>query len=187
MDKDYFTGQYALNEVLKNNPGLSKVFNLDNTRVMVAPPQRVRPGSLEFWSPDEPGTPDLPHPTGDGKTVLEIYDRNLMNDPEALKNAIYGDLLHGMHKDAHYNKLRTEFIKSYTPEEKGRIANKQSWWEDANGANANEMAIHDAYIRGWLNDSGIEGQKASGGTMYSPQQLEVLDRMKRYISTGQEE
>jgi hypothetical protein len=143
------------------------------------------PGQLEYWPPDETGPPGHPHPTGGGVTALEIFSDDLKKNPAALKNAIYGDLLHGLRNSPDYAEMRDEFMQNYTPQEEDRISKKQSWWSDANGTGNNPNASHDAYIRGYLNDpSAIKGQEASGGTMYSPEQIITLEKLRSYIKTG---
>jgi phage pi2 protein 07 len=108
-----------------------------------------------------------------------------MNNPAELKNAIYGDLLHGMNTDPTWSEMKNEFKQNYTSEELKRISSKQSWWSDANGG-MNNNATHDAYIRGFLNepDVAMKGHITSGGTMYSPKQLQILETMRKYIKTG---
>ena len=96
--------------------------------------------------------------------------------------------VHGLRNDEKFSQLRDEFIQSYTPEEQQRIANKQSYWEDANGSGGNsENATHDAYIRGYLNEPSVamQGHEQSNGTMYSPKQLEILNKMESYIKNGE--
>jgi hypothetical protein len=184
-------GNDVLNQVLDENKGLARVHNMDNTQVMYASPERIKAafangsaGGLEYWPANEKGMPQFPHPLGGGKNVLEIYDNELKSNSAKLKNAIYGDLIHGMVNDPTWSNMREQFKSNYTPQEMQRIKSKQSWWDDANGKDANDMAVHDAYIRGWLNDSGRQGQQHYGGTMYSPKQLQLLEQMKNYIRTG---
>ena len=192
-------GHDALTSVLSKNKALAKTFNPDNTVVIMAPSDRVdaRKGTdeedsqLEFWRPGDEGGPDFPRPKGyDDKTILEIYDPQLQTNPARLRDAIYGDLLHGMSADPYYNSLRDQFKDSFTPQELKRISSKQSWWDDANGAGVGKLPTIDAYIRGWLSpgehDSATQGQKESKGTMYSPKQIEILEKMAHYIKTGEE-
>jgi hypothetical protein len=191
----------ALKQVLAENPGLGRSHSVDDTAVIFASPERVEaarksqaseggtggPGHSEYWPADEEGTPGYGHPMP-GKKVLEVFDPELMNDPEKLKNAIYGELLHGAKEDPVYKKLRNEFKEAYTPEEKKRIKNKESWWEDANGKNPNDAALHDAYIRGYLNENAaaMKGHKELGETMYSKRQMRTLEKIKEYLKTGEE-
>ena len=187
----------VLQQVLSENKGLSGVHNRDNTKVIFADPERTKQAQklmgkvgLEYWPDSEGGTKDWPHPAK-GKNVLEVYDEELKNDPKKLKEAVYGDLMHGMSKDGTYKKLRDEFMKNFTPEETARIAKKRTWWEDVNSDKGGVGgATYDAYVRGWLGadaKSAREGQEKSGNTMYSKKQLEILKKMERYIKTGKED
>jgi hypothetical protein len=183
----------VLNQVLEEYKGLAKVHNSDNTQVIFADPERTQKAhqmmgqvGLEYWPSTESGTKDWAHPSK-GKNVLEIYADDLKNNPDKLKQAVYGDLMHGMVNDPYYAKLRDEFKNNFTPQEKRRILARKSWWEDANNGKVNSTAATDAYIRGWLgsdSDSAREGQKKSGGSMYSKKQLEILKKMENYIKTG---
>ena len=177
------TGNQILAGVLSTNKGYAKVFSPENTKVMIAPKERMRQGYGEFWPADEPGTPDLPHPMP-GKHVIEIYDPSLMGDQRRLSDHIRGELFHGMKSDPTFNQMREEFKSNYTPEETNRIKQGQSWWSDANGKGATDAAIHDAYIRG-VNDPSFREGVSSGRLQYSPKQMEILDRMNKYIITGQ--
>ncbi len=180
----------VLQRVLKENPGLAKNFNSDNTSVVFADPKRSQRGlkergGLEFWSPDDKGDPDFPHPSP-GKNVLEIYSSDLKNNPQALKQAVYGDLMHGMSSDPYWNGLRTEFMKSFTPQEIKRQERHQTWWDDVNGSKDKNGPTYDAYLRGWIANEGQgrQGQEKSGNTMYSPKQIQILQKMQDYLKTG---
>jgi hypothetical protein len=182
----------VLYQVLSENKGLAKVHSPEDTVVMFASPARTKAaaksnaaegndfgaGHLEYWPKDEEGTKGYPHPTGGGKTVLEIFDPELMKDPVALKQAIRGDLIHGMVNDPEFSKLRKDFTSSYTPE--------TLQFEQTLGGKMNNSR-HDAYIRGMLNpdkedEFGKMHQKY--GNLYSPKQIEALGKMQQYIKDG---
>ena len=186
----------VLQQVLKQYPGLAKNFNLQNTLAVLASSDRAQRGlkergELEFWPPEgEPvakgGDPSFPTPQL-GKNVLEIYDKSLENSPAALKQAIYGDLMHGMSSDPYWNGLRAQFMQNFTPQEQQRQNEHETWWGDVNGdRHERGNPTYDAYIRGWIADEGggKQGQQESGGTMYSPQQLQELKQMQDYLNTG---
>jgi hypothetical protein len=181
----------VLRQVLDENPGLSKNFSAENTSVVFADSQRSarglkERGGLEFWDQGDKGPDDYPSPDP-SKNVLEIYSDDLKKDPKLLKQAVYGDLMHGMSRDPYWNDLRTEFMQSFTPEERERQQKGQTWWDDVNGSkDAPGSAAYDAYIRGWIADEGKgkEGQKESKNTMYSQKQVEILHKMKEYLKTG---
>lgn len=181
----------VLQQVLSENPGLAKNFNSNNTSVVFANGQRAQRGlkergGLEFWSSNDAGTSDFPHPAP-GKNALEIYDPKLRNNPGALKQAVYGDLMHGMSSDPYWNGLRTQFMQSFTPQESARQQKRQTWWDDVNGSKGpHGNPTYDAYLRGWIANEGEgrQGQKESGNTMYSPRQLQILQKMQSYLKTG---
>jgi hypothetical protein len=184
----------VLKQVLSEYPGLAKNFNTDNTSVVFASGERQQRGAkerggLEFWPSTEQGDKDYPHPSL-GKNVLEVYSDDLKNNPTALKQAVYGDLMHGMTSDPYWKSLRDEYMKSFTPQETKRQAEHKTWWEDVNGSKGSVGdATYDAYIRGWLADEGggkSSGQKESGNTMYSPKQLQLMQKMEEYLKTGKE-
>lgn len=188
-----------LQQVLREYPGLAKNFNASNTSLVFASGARAQRGlkergGLEFWPVEgEPaekgGDPSFPTPHS-GRNVLEIYSDELKNDPAKLKQAIYGDLMHGMSSDPYWNGLRTEFMQSFTPQELKRQDQHQTWWEDVNGdRHLRGNPTYDAYIRGWIANEGggKAGQAESGNTMYSPKQIKILGRMESYLKTGKEQ
>lgn len=182
----------VLQQVLDENPGLSKNFNADNTSLVFADPERSKRGvkergGLEYWPADEQGDKDYPHPSP-GKNVLEIYSDDLKNNPDKLKQAVYGDLMHGMSSDPYWKGLRDKFMQTFTPQEIKRQEQHKTWWEDVNGdKGVKGNPTYDAYIRGWIADEGegeSKGQAESGHTMYSPEQIRILRRMEVYLKTG---
>ncbi len=184
-------GEQTLQQVLKEYPGLAKNFNSQNTLVVFANPERSKRGlkergGLEFWSSNDAGTTDFPSPAP-GKNVLEIYDYHLKNNPSALKQAVYGDLMHGMSRDPYWSNLRTQFMQNFTPQEQQRQQQHKTWWDDVNGSKGpHGNATYDAYLRGWIANEGDgrKGQVEQGGTMYSPKQIQILQAMQEYLKTG---
>jgi hypothetical protein len=187
IDNDHYNqmGDKTLTDVLSTNKGYSKIFSPENTKVILAPKERMRQGYGEFWPVSESGTKELPHPSP-GKNVIEIYDPTLMTDQIRLQRHIEGELYHGMKDDPNFNKMREEFKVNYTPSETERIKSGNSWWSDANtDKNSNvDAAIHDAYIRG-INDPSVQEGLQKGQLEYSPKQREILNKMQNYIKTGQ--
>lgn len=181
-----------LQEVLTKYPGLAKNFNTENTSIVFASPERAsrgikERGGLEYWPSSEKGTKDFPSPSP-GKNVLEIYSDDLRKDPEKLKQAVYGDLLHGMSNDPYWKELRSSFMQNFTPEELKRQQQRNTWWDDVNQSTEPTQfgPTYDAYLRGWLANEGEgkQGQTESGNTMYSPSQIETLQKMQDYLDTG---
>jgi hypothetical protein len=181
----------VLQEVLQKYPGLSKTFNKDNTVVVLADPERSKRGlkergGLEYWKSDDPGTKDFPSPAP-GKNVIEIYSDDLKKNPELLKKAVYGDLMHGMSSDPYWKNLRDQFMQSFTPQELERQKQNKTWWDDVNKSTDRFGPTYDAYIRGYLANegNGHQGQKDSGHTMYSVKQIQILRKMQDYLDTGE--
>jgi hypothetical protein len=181
----------VLQQVLKKYPGMAKNFSAQNTLGVLASGDRAQRGQeergeLEFWPSTEKGTADFPSPAP-GKNVLEVYDPRLETNPSDLQQAIYGDLMHGMASDPYWNKLRSEFMQSFTPQELSRQQQHNTWWEDVNKSKGPEgNPTYDAYIRGWIANEGggKQGQEESKGTMYSPKQIQELQQMQDYLNTG---
>lgn len=176
--------------MLTENLGLAKNFNAENTSVVFATGDRAKRGlkergGLEYWSSSDSGTSDFPSPMP-GKNVLEIYSKNLKNNPKALQSAVYGDLMHGMSNDPYWIGLRNQFMQSFTPQEIKRQEQHKTWWDDVNGSKDRNDPTYDAYIRGWIADEGEgkKGQTESGHTMYSPKQIQILQKMQDYLKTG---
>jgi hypothetical protein len=174
-----------LNSVLSGTPGFSRVYKPEDIKVVFASPERLKQlkasgGSdrqLEFWPPTEEGSPGFPRPGEQGKYVLEIYNPELMKNPEALKQAIYGDLLHGMTKDPYWAGLRKQFGENWNPQIAAfnqQLLKRPGW---------NNDSILDMYIRGRLASG--QGDEWKENSRYSPAQLQILDQMKNYLSTGQ--
>jgi hypothetical protein len=181
----------VLQQVLKQYPGLAKNFNAQNTLAVMASGDRAQRGlkergGLEFWPPSEAGSADFPSPAP-GKNVLEVYDPKMAANPAGLRQAVYGDLMHGMTADPNWANLRGQFMQNFTPEEIARQQQHKTWWEDVNGSKGPAgNPTYDAYIRGWIADEGggKQGQQESKGTMYSPQQVQELQQMQDYLNTG---
>lgn len=179
-------GKSELNSILNENKGLAKIYDPGKVSVVFASPERLSElkkagrGSdkLEYWSPGEEGASNFKRPSGnEGKHILEIYDKELQNNPERLKDAIYGDLLHGMDSDSYYSALKKQFTQNYTSEmkafnEKGIKSGK-----------FNRKELDDMYIRGRLAKG--QGDEWSDSKRYSSKQLEILDKMRKYIKTGE--
>ncbi len=183
----------VLAQVLDEYPGLSKNFSAENTSLVLANPERSQRGlkergGLEFWSQGDKGEDDYPSPDP-SKNVLEIYSDDLKKDPKLLKQAVYGDLMHGMSNDPYWKGLRDQFMQNFTPEELKRQKHHQAWYDDVNNSTDRSSPAYDAYIRGVLaNDANWkQGQMESGNTMYSPKQIQILKKMHKYLKTGKTE
>jgi hypothetical protein len=191
-----------LAHVLDQYPGLKRVHNMDTTSAMYASPERIAAtqkaygtediGGLEYWRKTEGGMPGLPHPTGGKGNVLEIYNQKMKNDPQELHTAILGDLIHGMPDDPGWAKMRNEFASSgsWSPEAKALIKRRQNLPEGdprrcppASEGAKNSMI--DAFVRGALMPYKGGNWKDKNPELYSPKQLQVLDKMEEYLKTGE--
>lgn len=173
-----------VSDVLRENPGMANLYKPDQVSVLFAQPDRLAAlrkigqsdNQLEYWPPDETGSSSFPRPAGyDGKHILEIYSDALKNNPDRLKRAVFGDLLHGMSGDSAYKELREQFIDNYSPQiiKFNRALLGRGW---------SKKSIDDMYIRGRLAQD--QGDEWNDPNRYSPKQLEILDDMRKYLSTG---
>lgn len=174
----------VLASVLARNKALATNYPSGSVSAIFAPAERVEAliksgrgeNQLEFWPPDETGSPDFPRPKGyDKQSVLEVYRPELQRNRKLLESAIYGDLLHGMDKDPYFAKLKQSFVSSYLP-------NISKWNEKLRARGQSQKSIDDMYIRGYLSPD--ERDEFRRGTHYSPQQLAILEKLRRYIATG---
>lgn len=177
-------GDKVLGEVLKENPVFARTYDPKKTSVVFADADRIsalkksdEPDSqLEFWPPEETGAKNFPRPKGtEGKHVLEIYNPGLKASSSRLKDAIYGDLLHGLDSDPYYSSLKKQFIENYAPQTKKQV-------EKLKKQGRSDKSINDMYIRGKLAKN--QGAEWDEPGRYSPRQLEIIKEMQRYLSTG---
>jgi hypothetical protein len=178
------TNQILL-DILRENKGMGNVFSPENTSIIFSNPERTSKAGrrqLEYWPPSETGTPGFPRPEGySGKHILEVYSEFLRKNPQFLKQAVYGDMLHGLgDEDKKFALLRNQFTQNYTPTTQHMISRLLQQGD-------NRRSIDDMYIRGWISpDARDEFRKAqaSGENRYSPQQLKILQDIQNYVKTG---
>jgi len=151
----------ALSDVMKENPGLSKVIDEKNANVVVADPKRLKKLQeigggdryMETWHPDDPGDENFPHPKP-GTVAFEIYKKEMVKDPKLLKEAIRMDALHMMPNDPKWKEMRQEFTNNFKPEEmewieKNKYPNEKN--PDESLTSYMDRTQTDAYLRGGLN------------------------------------
>lgn len=169
----------VLKSVLSSNKLLSRIYPEGSAKVIYAPEDRAKLAGrrqLEFWPTGEEGTKEFPRPSGyDKQTLLEIYNPEIRGNRNKLSSAVYGDLLHGLDNDPNYSKLKQAFVGSYLP-------NIRKFHESLRAKGQSQKSIDDMYIRGYLSPD--ERDEFRKGQHYSPRQLEILEKMKRYIATG---
>ena len=186
-----------------NHPVMGQYFTPSNFRVMAADEKRKElnrqvsgGGGLEWWPPEETGPPGYPHPSGGGVYISEIFDDELRSNPEALKDAVYRDALHGLPgKDKYWKILREDFRNNFDPNileflkkrhaKQGEHDSFDSWMD---------RSMTDAFLRGAFGDEGQlgasfrgepeyewKGQRGKSEQWYSPKQREILDKMRKYL------
>jgi hypothetical protein len=185
-------------QILADNKGFSDTYANNIPTVQFASPGRTAliqkhyrnmEPQLEFW---QKGDEDSLHPTKGAGTVLEIFNDELKKNPEYLKQAIFLDMLHGLGGkgkdgkpiDPYFWNLREQFINNYTPEtlkfeeSQGR---KGVWGTGIESP----YSRHDAYIRAKFAAPNAHGYSGWGDEKYSPEQLAIIEKMKRYVNTGE--
>jgi len=209
-----YTTQYreekVFDDILNEYPKLGSVFNRENTKITLADAKRQElnkklggGGGLETWFPDDEGPEGFPHPSL-GKWNFEIYNRDIYDDPNALKTAVYLDMIHGMKKDPEFSKLRAQFNQNWKPQELEFIKSKYA--KEANKgetlAQYVDRTVIDAYLRGGLNpmdDQSLQswkykdeyaqlyrGQIKENGQPidpYSKTQRDLIAKMQAYLKT----
>lgn len=170
---DDLNSNNVLQDLFKEKPGLKKFQDPSSTNVLFSDALKGGGRQLEYWPKTEDGTVDNPHPNP-GNTTLEIFNPDLKRNPKMLKDALYGDLLHGMTNDPNLSAMRKQFSKNFTPQSLD--------FENSRGGINNSRL--DAYIRGYLapdQDDEWRINQQKHGDIYSPKQLEILTKMQRYL------
>ena len=143
-------------------------------------PQQGR-GFLEFYDPQETGSPEYPRPKELplGKVGIEVFD------PKTRPIDILADYVshYGVEKDPYLAQRYQEFIGSMSPQQRQILQQQYQYyqqhpdyqekrpyeeWEKASGL--------PAYFRGYTFNQWENPQE-----MYSPQQIEMLNQVKKYL------
>jgi hypothetical protein len=143
-------------------------------------PQQGR-GFLEFYDPQETGSPEYPRPKELplGKVGIEVFD------PKTRPIDILADYVshYGVEKDPYLAQRYQEFIGSMSPQQRQILQQQYQYyqqhpdyqekrpyeeWEKASGL--------PAYFRGYTFNQWKNPQE-----MYSPQQIEMLNQVKKYL------
>lgn len=184
-----------VDQVMKEYPGFKNSPDFKNgVQVIDSTPDRQmtqygQQRYSEYYAPGEKGGTDQLNNPGDiKKAVLEIYNRDVIKNPEAKKELIMGELLHGAKQDPQYAKLRSEFAKHFTQDEvQAQIRNMKNphsdFYSETPGETPQQMMERsgiDAYIRGhFMKSQGDEWTKG-----YSPKQKEIIQQLESYLKTG---
>lgn len=143
-------------------------------------PQQGR-GFLEFYDPQETGSPEYPRPKELplGKVGIEVFD------PKTRPIDILADYVshYGVEKDPYLAQRYQEFIGSMSPQQRQILQQQYQYyqqhpeyqekrpyeeWEKASGL--------PGYFRGYTFNQWENPQE-----MYSPQQIEMLNQVKKYL------
>jgi hypothetical protein len=135
-------------------------------------------GGIEFYSPDEPESPQPGRPT------IEVFDADLKG--KALETAIMGDMLHHLPSvDQTFAGMREQLRSTLTPEQlaidqKAYEKSKAEYGEDRPFEDWMHISRLDAYVRGRLApDKNDEWKDA-----YTPEQKTLIDGMGEYLKKG---
>jgi hypothetical protein len=187
-----------LKKTITKHPKLSQYFNDDNFDIKIADSTRRAynkfyggGGSIEAWFPDDKGVKNYSHPSL-GKYVIEVFDKNLVFNPDELKGYILRDVLHFLPEvDKNWRLMRDEFANNFLPEEKYFLQQK-FLKEKPKAKDFNEWmdrVMIDGYIRGAFDEPSDFGKLYKktyfeGGKpveAYSPTQRKILQSMKDYL------
>jgi len=200
----------VLDELFKEYPALSNVYNANNTKISMANVDRQMlnkqyggGGSIEHWFPDNEGAAEFPHPSL-GKYNLEFFDSNLFKNTKNMKAAVLLDMLHGMKNDPNFKSLRDEFNNNWAPSEMDFIKQKYQTegYKDEDLASYIDRTALDSYLRGGLSPHddatlladpehqqyalmyrGLYKENDQPIDPYSPAQRAIIDKMKSYMTT----
>ena len=143
-------------------------------------PQQGR-GFLEFYDPQETGSPEYPRPKELplGKVGIEVFD------PKTRPIDILADYVshYGVEKDPYLAEQYKQFAGSMSPEQRQRLQQQYQYyqqhpeykeqrpyeeWEKASGM--------PGYFRGYTFNQWDNPQE-----MYTPQQIQMLDQVRKYL------
>jgi hypothetical protein len=143
-------------------------------------PQQGR-GFLEFYDPQETGSPEYPRPKELplGKVGIEVFD------PKTRPIDILADYVshYGVEKDPYLTQQYQQFAGSMSPEQRQRLQEQYQYyqqhpeykeqrpyqeWEKASGM--------PGYFRGYTFNQWDNPQE-----MYTPQQIQMLDQVRKYL------
>jgi len=139
-------------------------------------------GFLEFYDPEETGSPEYPRPKELplGKVGIEVFD------PKTKPIDILADYVshYGVQKDPYLSERYKQFSGSMNPKQKKRLQEQYKYYQE-----------HPQYkeqrpYAEWEKASGMPGyfrgytfnQWNNPKEMYTPQQLQVLDQVRKYLN-----
>jgi len=138
-------------------------------------------GFLEFYSPEETGSPEYPRPKNIplGRVGVQVFD------PKTRPIDILADYVshYGVENDPYLSERYQQFQQSFTPEQQQRLQEQYAYYQQ-----------HPEYKESrpyeeWLKASGMPGyfrgytfnQWDDAKDMYTPEQLKTLDAVRSYL------
>jgi len=138
-------------------------------------------GFLEFYGPDEEGSPEYPRPKEIpmGQVGVEVFD------PKTRPMDILADYVshYGVEQDPYLKERYQQFISSFTPEQLQRLQEQYQYAQqhpDFKESRPYEQWAASsgipAYFRGYTFDQWKDSQD-----IYTPQQLDLLNQVRQYL------
>ena len=131
-------------------------------------------GNIEFMSPEEPDNPY-------GKPYVELYE-GAPTEAGALKQAIWGDMLHQLSDaDPYWTLLRDEYMADRP--EKVRAMDERAYKRSGDERSFDkwmDVSRADAHIR-----AGLQGYPNWADTPRTDKQVNILKKMYEYLQHGQ--
>jgi len=133
-------------------------------------------GGLEYYHANTEDSSPLP-----SLNTIEVFDPNLTG--QWLEDAVAGEALHGLpFVDPRFASMRRAFQQSLTP---AQVAFDQRKFKETAAPNDTfesfmDRSWLDAYIRGYLFPDKNDEWRQSG--VYTPEQRDMLERMRSYIT-----
>jgi len=138
-------------------------------------------GFLEFYSPEETGSPEYPRPQNIplGRVGVQVFD------PKTRPIDILADYVshYGVENDPYLSERYQQFQQSFTPEQQQRLQEQYAYYQQ-----------HPEYKESrpyeeWLKASGMPAyfrgytfnQWDDAKDMYTPEQLKILDAVQSYL------
>ena len=138
-------------------------------------------GFLEFYGPEETGSPEYPRPKELplGKVGIEVFD------PKTRAIDILADYVshYGVEKDPYLVELYKQFSGSMNPEQRQRLQQQYQYYqqhpqykEQRPYEEWEKISGMPGYFRGYTFNQWDNPQE-----MYTPQQIQMLDQVRKYL------
>ncbi len=142
-----------------------------------------REGKVEFYSPDETGSPQDPRPSQApmGTPYISVRDQKYIN-PELF----LGEGMHYLPQvDPNFAAFREKIRESMTPEQLAQSRRRYDTYQDPRSyEDFFETSDLDAFIRGYISPDENDEWRKSG--TYNTEQIKLLEFMRSYLQQKQE-